>query len=228
MNGNNNIGIDHYTEMDESQKLKILKQINNNRDIQSKKEPFNPNLYVTTPTVLRLNQNINKSQPHLSEFMNANNYDELSDNINLNNNGQNQYQQQQQHEYYSDQYNNNRIRNEHPIYVPPFLINKNKPLRRGDHNAPQDYLPWSIVNIFLCIIIALPALFFSIQTRDMKRANNIKKAKMNSKRSLILNITASVIGLLTICSALILRFALYQLFVQNDVRSQNVPLTGGG
>jgi hypothetical protein len=114
--------------------------------------------------------------------------------------------------------------NQTPIYVPPFLLNNVRPSRRNQHNAPKDYLPWSIANIFICVIIALPALFFSVQTRDMKRMGNIKKAKANSKRSLILNIIASVVGLLTILLAVILRFALYQLFVNNDVQSQNVPI----
>lgn len=114
-----------------------------------------------------------------------------------------------------------------PIYVPPYLLNNARPTRHN-HNEPFDYLPWSIANIFICVIIALPALFFSVQTRDMKRSGNIKKAKLNSKRSLILNIIASVVGLLTILLAVILRFALYQLFVQNDVNSMSVPIIAGG
>jgi hypothetical protein len=116
-----------------------------------------------------------------------------------------------------------------PIYVPPFLINNNnsRANRHNNHNAPLDYLPWSVANIFICVIIALPALFFSVQTRDMKKIGNIKKAKVNSRRSLVLNIIASIIGLTTILAAIILRFALYQLFVNNDVKSQNVPLMAG-
>lgn len=123
-----------------------------------------------------------------------------------------QYQQQQP-----------QIDTQTPIYVPPFLLNNIRPSRHH-HNGPYDYLPWSIANIFICVIIALPALFFSVQTRDMKRIGNVKKAKVNSRRSLILNIVASVVGLLTILLAVILRFALYQLFVHNDVQSQNVPI----
>jgi hypothetical protein len=61
----------------------------------------------------------------------------------------------------------------------------------------------------------------------MKKIGNIKKAKVNSRRSLVLNIIASIIGLTTILAAIILRFALYQLFVNNDVKSQNVPLMAG-
>lgn len=119
--------------------------------------------------------------------------------------------------------------NQTPVYVPPFLIDQEaRPLRSHHHNAPLDYLPWSIANIFLCVIIAMPALFFSIQTRDLKRAGDVKQARLNSKRSLVLNILASVIGILTIMLALILRFALYQLFVHQDVQSMNVPLIAGG
>lgn len=118
-------------------------------------------------------------------------------------------------------------RSEQPIYVPPYLLNQ-RASRRHDYNRPLDYLPWSVANIFICVIIALPALFFSVQTRDLNRAGNVKKAKINSKRSLILNIVASVVGLLTILLAVILRFALYQLFVHNDVNSQNVPIIIAG
>jgi hypothetical protein len=117
-----------------------------------------------------------------------------------------------------------------PIYVPPFLLNDltRTSRHRHNYNAPQDYLPWSIANIFICVIIAVPALFFSVQTRDMKKVGNLKKAKSNSKKSLILNIIASVVGLLTIMTIILLRFALYQLIVQNDVKSQNVPIIAGG
>lgn len=119
-------------------------------------------------------------------------------------------------------------RSELPIYVPPYLLNQNRPSRRHDYNKPLDYLAWSVANIFICVIVALPALFFSVQTRDLNRAGNLKKAKVNSKRSLILNIIASVVGLLTILLAVILRFALYQLFVHNDINSQNVPIIIAG
>jgi len=132
----------------------------------------------------------------------------------------NNYEARQKYPHHPNQHFDNQT----PIYVPPFLLNNVRPSRRNQHNAPKDYLPWSIANIFICVIIALPALFFSVQTRDMKRMGNIKKAKANSKRSLILNIIASVVGLLTILLAVILRFALYQLFVNNDVQSQNVPI----
>ena len=118
-------------------------------------------------------------------------------------------------------------RSELPIYVPPYLL-PNRQSRRHDYNKPLDYLAWSVANIFICVIIALPALFFSVQTRDLNRAGNVKKAKVNSRRSLVLNIIASVVGLLTILLAVILRFALYQLFVHNDINSQNVPIIIAG
>jgi uncharacterized membrane protein YqhA len=77
------------------------------------------------------------------------------------------------------------------------------------------------------VIVALPALFFSVQTRDMKEIGNYQKAKYYSKRSLILNIIASVTGLIGITLAILFRFALYHLFVQIDINSENVPLTPG-
>ena len=170
---------------------------------------FNSNL---TNNINYANSNIKKSNTNMNEQKHADTYNDY--NINSNYDGRQNYTQQAQPPF----------DNQTPIYVPPFLLNSIRPSRRNQHNAPKDYLPWSIANIFICVIIALPALFFSVQTRDMKRAGNIKKAKANSRRSLILNIVASVVGLLTILLAVILRFALYQLFVNNDVQSQNVPI----
>jgi hypothetical protein len=118
--------------------------------------------------------------------------------------------------------------NEKPLYVPPYLLANMRPNRRQhDHNSPSDYLPWSIANIFICVLFALPALFFSIQTREYMKSGELKKAKINSKRALIFNIVGSVVGIGTILLALILRFALYQLFVHNDIQSYNVPIAGG-
>jgi len=124
--------------------------------------------------------------------------------------------QSQQPTYYD-------VKSEQPIYVPPFL-KENQSLRGSKHNKVNDFLFWSVANIFICVIFALPALFFSVQTRDNKKAGNQVKARSYSKRALILNIFASTIGLLTISLALILRFAVYHLFVQGDVNSQNVPI----
>jgi len=115
------------------------------------------------------------------------------------------------------------VKSEQPIYIPPFL-KENQPIRGSKYNKVNDFLYWSVANIFICVIIALPALFFSVQTRDQKKSGNQVKARSYSKRALILNIFASVIGLLTITLALILRFALYHLFVESDVNSQNVPI----
>jgi hypothetical protein len=117
-------------------------------------------------------------------------------------------------------------------YIPPkdaTLTIHDKMLQKHQSKRvdwPQDFLFWSIANVFIFVILALPALFFSVQVREMKRANNYEKAKYYSKRCLILNIIASVLGLLAITLAIIFRFALYHLFVQNDVQSQSVPLNG--
>lgn len=118
----------------------------------------------------------------------------------------------------------------HNYYPSPKQLQKHPYLHQPgqkSHRGPQDYLFWSIANVFIFVILALPALFFSVQTREMKKSGNIQKAKIYSKRSLILNIIASVLGLLAITLAVIFRFALYHLFVQNDVQSQNVPMTSG-
>ena len=180
------------------------------------------NQYVPNFLPNNFNNNLNYANKKINNINENNDLDNYNDyNINSNNNNNN-YEPRQNYQHQKQQ--NPPFDNQTPIYVPPFLLNSIRPSRRNQHNAPKDYLPWSIANIFICVIIALPALFFSVQTRDMKRAGNIKKAKANSKRSLILNIVASVVGLLTILLAVILRFALYQLFVNNDVQSQNVPI----
>ena len=197
------------------------RDVEKNLDVDGDGEELNENSSryhnrpVITESPSRSNMNLNTNfQPNNSSNL-------------MNKHQQQMHQQQQQQSRYYDP------RGEPPIYVPPFLVAANA--RQGarhhshpKHNAPQDYLPWSIANIFICVIIALPALFFSVQTRDMKRAGNIKKAKVNSKRSLVLNIIASVTGLVIILTAVLLRFALYQLFVENDIKYQNVPLIAGG
>ena len=115
-----------------------------------------------------------------------------------------------------------------PLYVPPYILDNLRPTRQmRNHNSPSDYLLWSILNIFICVLFAMPALFFSIQTREMKKIGEIKKAKQNSRRSLVFNIVASVVGILVIMLIIILRFALYQLFVHYDVHSYNMPIAGG-
>lgn len=210
-----------------------INDVEQNEEPISYEDPEDINRYVINstnrPVITQSPARGGNAAPSKSGFNlnNHSNFQPVSSNSNINlmskHNMQQQQQQRQQNQYYDP-------RGEPPIYVPPFLVNNNaRQSRHHPHfNSPQDYLPWSIANIFICVIIALPALFFSVQTRDLKRMGNIKKAKMNSRRSLILNIVASVIGLFTIVTALILRFALYQLFVQNDVRSQNVPLIAGG
>jgi hypothetical protein len=114
-----------------------------------------------------------------------------------------------------------------PAYYKDALDRVAKQQNRANYRGPPDYIIWSILNIFVFVIIALPALFFSVQTRDMKRIGNYQKAKYYSKRALWLNIIGSTVGLLAITLALIFRFALYHLFVQNDVNSQNFLLTAG-
>jgi len=123
-------------------------------------------------------------------------------------------------------------RSSRPLQYKPSNLNResrssSKRQSRHQHQGPQDYLIWSIMNIFINVIVALPALFFSVQTRDMKEIGNYQKAKYYSKRSLILNIVASVTGLIGITLAILFRFALYHLFVQIDINSENVPLTSG-
>jgi hypothetical protein len=115
-----------------------------------------------------------------------------------------------------------------PAYYKDALDRVKKQQDHTNYRGPNDYMIWSILNIFIFVILALPALFFSVQTRDMKRIGNYQKAKHYSKRALWLNILASALGLLAITLALIFRFALYHLFVQNDVNSQSFLLTAGG
>ena len=140
--------------------------------------------------------------------------------------------QQFQSLHHSQQKQQQQMMSDTPLYVPPYLLETMRSQNRSggnrDHNTPYDYLPWSIANIFICVFFAMPALFFSIQTREMNKLGNAKKAKVHSKRSLIFNIVASVVGIATILLAVILRFALYQLFVHNDINSYSVPIIAGG
>ncbi|CAF3761456.1 unnamed protein product, partial [Rotaria magnacalcarata] len=60
----------------------------------------------------------------------------------------------------------------------------------------RDYLPWSILNIFVSFLLAgLIAIFLSITVRRYARENNFIKAKKFSSITLVFNLLASLIGL---------------------------------
>ena len=60
----------------------------------------------------------------------------------------------------------------------------------------RDWLPWSIINIFLGgIILGLIPLMFSISCRERKRMNDALGAESKSKLALIFNIIVSLVGL---------------------------------
>uniref|UniRef100_A0A8C9PJW8 Transmembrane protein n=1 Tax=Spermophilus dauricus TaxID=99837 RepID=A0A8C9PJW8_SPEDA len=60
---------------------------------------------------------------------------------------------------------------------------------------PQnDYLCLSIISFFFFILLAVPALFFSIKTRNANHLGNHRKAKRNSRLALGFGISSIVMG----------------------------------
>lgn len=73
----------------------------------------------------------------------------------------------------------------------------------------HDWLPWSIVNIFLGgIIVGLIPLIFSLICRSKKTANDTKTAQLMSTLALVFNILITLFGILSVICILIYVFVL--------------------
>uniref|UniRef100_A0A8D0JYD7 Uncharacterized protein n=2 Tax=Sus scrofa TaxID=9823 RepID=A0A8D0JYD7_PIG len=72
-------------------------------------------------------------------------------------------------------------------------------------NPPEkDYLFLSIISIFFCILLAIPAILFSIKTREANLLGNQRKAQINSRRALAFSISSILVGsIMVICSIVI-------------------------
>ena len=62
-----------------------------------------------------------------------------------------------------------------------------------DVKRPHDHLGWSLVNLLCLSILGVPALVYSIRTRDMLREGNTKKAEEYSRKSRLLNRIGTVV-----------------------------------
>uniref|UniRef100_A0A8D2CQ09 Transmembrane protein n=1 Tax=Sciurus vulgaris TaxID=55149 RepID=A0A8D2CQ09_SCIVU len=58
----------------------------------------------------------------------------------------------------------------------------------------RDYLCLSIISFFFFIVLAIPALYFSIKTREANRIGNQRKAKRNSRLALGFGISSILLG----------------------------------
>ena len=60
----------------------------------------------------------------------------------------------------------------------------------------RDWLPWSIVNLFIGgLLIGLIPLSLSIECRDKKKRNDIVDAKRKSTQALVANIGVTIVGI---------------------------------
>jgi Interferon-induced transmembrane protein len=97
-----------------------------------------------------------------------------------------------------------------PIYF--YTVAENTPssvteVRRSNRDAAsfdveeesetiRDYLPWSILNVFLGVfILGIIAIVCSMQVPTSLRSNNFLEARIGSTRALICNIIATIGGL---------------------------------
>ncbi|CAF2180559.1 unnamed protein product [Rotaria magnacalcarata] len=78
----------------------------------------------------------------------------------------------------------------------PGQIQYVQPYNSAEINTIRDWLPWSIINIFIGFIVAgiLP-LIFSIICRNRKRENNVHGARTMSTLALVFNILVTLGGI---------------------------------
>jgi hypothetical protein len=82
-------------------------------------------------------------------------------------------------------------------YAVPFTPNSYIVQARSDAFNVNDYLAWSIVNLFVGWLIGgIIALIFSILCRNHKSVNNYNSARSMSTVALILNILVTVSGVI--------------------------------
>mgnify|MGYP002378945323 FL=1 len=114
-----------------------------------------------------------------------------------------------------------------PYYVPPnyqYYAYQHPQLAPAPVQQPtaeikgiRDWLPWSIINLFIGgIILGIIPLIFSLICRSKKSANDAKSARTMSVLALVFNIFITIFGIITFVSALI-----YILVVLPQVQSQS-------
>ncbi|UJR32877.1 hypothetical protein I4U23_020338 [Adineta vaga] len=108
-----------------------------------------------------------------------------------------------------------------PVYVPSTQyqhIRQNPPVTnvQGDVNKIRDWLPWSIISIFLGGLFPgfLP-LIFSLLCRSKKRKNDVSGARTMSTLALVFNIIMTILGVLSIVG-LVVYLIIFSQRVQNQ------------
>lgn len=86
------------------------------------------------------------------------------------------------------------------------------------HRPPKDYLIISVLNsIFCCICLGIPALIFSVKTKEATKYGHFQKAFEYSRKSMKFNILAFVLGLL----AILIFFFFHHIFVNHILYNRN-------
>ena len=60
----------------------------------------------------------------------------------------------------------------------------------------KDYLWWSIANLLVCFVLAIPAIIFSVRSRRNLGEEEYESAEKNSNRARYFNIIADLMGLI--------------------------------
>ena len=73
--------------------------------------------------------------------------------------------------------------------------------------TPKDHLYWSILNLLVCFIFAIPALYFVIRSRKNFQEGELQLAFKNSKRARYCNVIADIIGFFAFMDLLLIQNA---------------------
>uniref|UniRef100_A0A8C8YI29 Transmembrane protein 233 n=1 Tax=Prolemur simus TaxID=1328070 RepID=A0A8C8YI29_PROSS len=73
------------------------------------------------------------------------------------------------------------------------------------HPPEKDYLFLAIISFFFFILLAIPALFFSLKTREANFLGNQRKAQKNSRLALGFSISSILVGSMVIICSIVLR-----------------------
>jgi len=69
---------------------------------------------------------------------------------------------------------------------------------QSDNGKGRSWLAWSIVSLFFCLPLGIPAVILSVYIRKDNGINNYRSAKKKSTAVLTLNIISTVLGGITI------------------------------
>ncbi|RNA20156.1 dispanin subfamily A member 2b-like [Brachionus plicatilis] len=85
-----------------------------------------------------------------------------------------------------------------------FRNNYNQKLEIEEIEKIKDYLVWTIINLIFFTILSIPGLIFCIKTRDAKQSRRHSDALGMSKKCMISNLLATILGLIIYTVAMLI------------------------